>query len=307
MKRILILSWVVFSFISVRAQQDPMFTQYMFNMQSVNPGYAGSRESLVATLISRWQWIGIEGSPSTQTFTAQALIPETRLGVGLSFTQDKVGPLRQSLPYVDLAYHLPVDNKSKLSFGMKLGATFIRSDLNALLASEGDPEAGNLANGLTTPNLGFGAYYYRPRFYFGLSAPKMFQASLDDINTGNNTFQARHFFGIIGAVFRVSPVVEFKPTLLTKAVEGTPVQSDISANFLLYEQLWLGATYRTRDGLAAMIQYEFDNGLHMGYAYDYPLTGIKEGINGVLQATHELMVRYEWKFKRILYKTPRYF
>jgi len=289
------------------AQQDPMFTQYMFNMQSVNPGYAGSRESLLATLISRWQWVGVEGSPSTQTLTAQALVPDTRLGVGLSFTQDKIGPINQYLPYVDIAYHLPVTKESKLSLGLKLGATFFRSHLNDLLASEDDPEAGTLANGLTTPNIGFGAYFYRPRFYLGLSAPKLLESSLGGLNVSENTIQARHYFIILGAVFGINQNVKFKPTLLVKAVEGVPLTSDISANFLLYDLLWLGVTYRTRDGIAAMIQYEFDNGLHLGYAYDYPFTDINQGINNPLQATHELMLRYEWKFKKITYKTPRYF
>jgi len=293
--------------LGVYAQQDPMYTQYVFNMQSVNPAYAGSRNTLTATILSRWQWIGIQGAPSTQTFTTQTVIPNSLFGVGLSITKDKIGPLTQTQPYLDVAYHVPVSDEGKLSFGIKTGLSVYQSRIGELLANANDPNQANVSDNVTSLSFGAGVYYYQPKMYIGISIPRLSQSDLSDLTGFETAKQVRHLFVTYGFVFDASPNVKVKPSVLMKDVKSAPIEFDLTTSVLLYDKFWLGATYRTGDGMGAMMQVEVNDKIKIGYAYDYPFSQINQGIENMTQATHELMLGIEFRFKELIYKTSRYF
>ena len=154
------------------------------------------------------------------------------------------------------------------------------------------------------PNIGAGAYYYQENFYFGISSPKLIENSI----TSNDAKQVRHYFAIAGYVMDISQYVKFKPTVLLKYVSSAPVVADFSANFLLWEKLWLGASYRTQDALGMILQFQFSPKLRGGYAYEYPLSSINQAIGGPLQATHELMIGFDIPTtSRTRFRSIRYF
>ncbi|MCI5059087.1 MAG: type IX secretion system membrane protein PorP/SprF [Flavobacteriales bacterium] len=292
----------------VIGQQDPMYTHYMFNTLAVNSGYAGSREALTVTALTRHQWVGFDGAPNTQTLTVHSPLAHEKLGVGLSIVHDKIGPVGVTSFFADGAYRFQVSQKAKLALGLKAGINLMQASLTSLVLDEqGDQTFQSNIKSDVLPNLGFGAYYYTDNFYAGLSAPKLLENDFET-NTVTGTTQLasekRHYFAIIGAVFKLSDDLKLKPTSLVKVVQNAPVEFDFTANFLIREKLSLGAMYRTRDGLGALIGYQFNDQLRAGYAYDFPLTEINQYSIG----SHELMLSYDFFFNdkgRI--KSPRYF
>jgi len=303
MQRVFLIIFSVLSSYFSLAQQDPMFTQYMFNTQAVNPAYAGSRDALSIVGISRWQWLGIDGAPTTQSLTANMPILDN-LGVGASLYYDQIGPTKQVLFFGDFAYKLQLSREGTLAFGLKLGFQSITNDLPSLDGVQGQTGFETATSDIL-PNVGAGAYYYEERFYFGVSAPKMIENS---INASDEAKQVRHYFAIAGYVLDVSKYVKFKPSILFRYVQSAPLTADLSANFLFWDKLWLGANYRTRDALGMIAQFQLTSKLRAGYAYEYPLTSINQALDSPVAATHELMVGFDLPVgSRTRYRSIRYF
>ena len=267
-KRIFLILCTLATTYSAIAQQDPMFTQYQFNTLIVNPAYAGSRDALSIVGISRWQWVGIDGAPITHSITAHAPVKEN-LGIGGSLYYDKIGPTNQLLFFADFAYKLSLSKKTKLVLGIKGGVHSIRNNLTSLEVN--DPNF-NFNQSELLPNVGVGAYLHQERFYIGLSAPKLLENNLS--SGGDDAQQLRHYFLIAGFVKDLSENIKFKPTILTRYVPNTPLVVDLSANFLFWDKLWLGANYRTRDAIGLVTQFQFTEKLRAGYAYEYPLSSL---------------------------------
>jgi len=290
------------------SQQDPMYTQYMYNTLSVNPGYAGSRDALSVTGLLREQWVGIEGAPSTQTLTVHSPIYNDNMGLGLSVINDVVGPIHQTMLFADYSYSIQTTATAKLAFGLKAGVNIFQADLLSLTPEQGgDAAIYNISNKLL-PNVGVGVYYYSDKGYVGLSAPKLLEQTIDeydspDITTFNNK-ERRHYFLIGGYVFDLSENVKFKPSFLVKAVVGAPVSIDLSGNFLINDKLGLGLAHRLDDSFSGLLQYYFTPQFRVGYAYDFTLTELRHYNSG----SHELMLGYDFMFiedKRI--RSPRFF
>jgi type IX secretion system PorP/SprF family membrane protein len=226
MKKVLFL--IVFALVSFNSfgQQDPMYTQYMYNTLSVNPGYAGSRDALSITGLLREQWVGIDGAPSTQSLTLHSPIYNDNMGLGLSVVNDRVGPIHQTMLFADYSYSIQTTANAKLAFGLKAGVNILQADLLALHSNNaGDPAIYNADNKLL-PNVGVGIYYYSDKGYVGLSAPKLLQQSIQSYNNGTvqENIERRHYFLIGGYVFDLSENIKFKPSFLVKAVQGAPYQ-----------------------------------------------------------------------------------
>src|SRR3990172_7788836 len=162
----------------LNAQQAPLFTHYMYNTLAVNPGYAGSREALTVTALHRSQWVGFDGAPTTQTLTMHTPLINQHIGVGLSVLNDKIGPTNNTSLVADFAYRMKLTQKSKLAFGLSAGANILQANINALnLDQQNDVSFQSNINNKITPNVGFGAYYSRDRFYTGISTPNLLQNS----------------------------------------------------------------------------------------------------------------------------------
>ena len=297
------------------AQQDPQYTQYMYNTQVVNPGYAGSREALSFGLLYRTQWVGLDGAPKTGTFTVNSPIGSLEnMGLGLSIVRDELGPSIESNVTIDYSYTINTSDDGKLAFGLKAGLDLLDVDFTKLnIADPGDVFETNIDNRIQ-PQIGSGVYYHTEKFYAGLSVPNFLttkhfdESTLDDIQNGgfNGSITAAerlHYFLIAGYVFDLNENLKFKPATLVKAVSGAPLQWDVSANFLLYEKVTLGAAYRWSAAMSAMVGFQASDEIFIGFGYDYQTTDIEDFSDG----SYELMVRFDLfkKPERVL--TPRFF
>lgn len=289
----------------VSAQQDPMFSQYMFNILSINPAYAGSADRISAVGIHRSQWVNFEGAPVTQTVTVHAPLRKERISIGGSVINDKHGPVSQTSVFADISYRIFFE-RSKLAFGLKTGLNLFSAnllDLNPYLADD-QAFAANIAT-RPLPNFGFGAMWYSKKWYVGLSAPRLLENKLVDGELPDfaNNRERLHGFLIAGYVWDLNYYVKFKPTILLKAVNGAPPGMDLTANFMFYDKFWIGAMYRWQDAVGALIQYEINNKLKFGYAYDY----ITSDIGRYTSGSHEIMIGYDFGKGNKGDVSPRFF
>jgi len=295
MKKILLLTMILVSSLAW-SQQDAMFTHYMYNTLWMNPAYAGTREALTITGIHRSQWVGYDGAPVDQSLTMHSPILNGKMGLGLSLLNDKIGPTQSTKVAIDVAYHLQLSKKSKLSFGIKGMLDIYRNTISTLkINNEADPAFAQNYQSLL-PNAGAGVYYHHENFYVGLSTPELLQNNLDGSISSASTAQ-RHYFLIAGAMIPMTKNLKFKPTGFVKATAGAPIQGDITASFLMYDVFSLGAMYRTGDGVGALINYSFTDQFTVGYSYDFSLANTTGKYNS---GSHEVMLRYD-----LIYKSTR--
>jgi len=292
----------------VYAQQDSQYTNYMYNTQVINPAYAGSRDQTTALLLYRNQWVGIDGAPTTYNFGIHTPIgQEERLGLGLNFFKDEIGPADESNITADASYTIPVSSGgAKLAFGIKGGINLLNIDYNKLnLFNESDNSFENNIDNRLTPSIGVGLFLYNTdRWYLGLSTPNMLETThYDDIKVSNVT-EKMHVFATAGYVFDLSYSTKFKPAVMAKMVAGAPLALDVSANFLFNEKFTLGAAYRWDAAVSILAGFQVSNHVMIGYAYDYGLQELANYNSG----SHEIFLRFELgngENSRLI--TPRFF
>ncbi|MCH4553333.1 MULTISPECIES: PorP/SprF family type IX secretion system membrane protein [Aestuariibaculum] len=288
------------------AQQLPQFTQYMYNTISVNPAYAGSREALSIVGLHRSQWVGFKGGPITQTLSIHSPLRNDRIGLGLSFIEDDLGPENFTYLYGDFSYAIPTGKTGKLAFGIKGGFTQYSLDdefLNDPTVIE-DTYFRGFSN-RWSPNIGLGVYWSTDKWYLGLSTPRVLNT---DRNTeeGYEALDRLSYYFTGGYVFNLGDKVKFKPAYLIKATNGAPLSYDLTANFLFNEKFWLGGSYRINEQTAAIggiVDFQISRQLRIGYAYEKAISDIADYTTG----THEILLIYEFKFLSTKLKSPRYF
>lgn len=302
MKKILFVIIVLIGVVAeLKAQQDAMFSQYMFNMLNVNPAYAGSRDVLSATMLRRWQWVNIDGAPRTTTFAADAPLANKKIGLGIIAYNDRIGATNTNALYLNYAYRMRL-SRGTLALGLNAGFAQYRADfLSLTVAQDGDP-VGALKINKFMPNFGFGVYYNTDRFYIGISTPHLVNNKLTK-ESASDAIQKRHFFVMSGFVVPLSLFVKMKPSVLAKYVQGAPAQLDANLNFWFDDKISLGASYRTGDALVGMLEIQATPQLRIGYAYDASLTHLRKYNAG----SHEIMLRYEFGYGKSKIITPRYF
>ena len=281
----------------------------MYNTQTVNPAYAGNREALNFGLLYRTQWVGIDGAPKTGTFTINTPIAYN-MGLGLAVVRDELGPAVETNINVDYAYAINLGEESKLSFGIKAGVDLLDVDFTKLnIYDDNDPRFQNNIDNKLQPQIGAGIYYNTERFYAGFSVPNFLstkhfdKASIENTSLETVPKERMHYFFIAGYVFDINENLKFKPATLFKMVSGSPLQADVSANFLLYDKLTLGAAYRWSAAMSAMVGFQVSDQIFLGFAYDYQTTELEKYSDG----SYELMLRFELfnRPERVL--TPRFF
>lgn len=296
---LLILSSSLF----VNGQQDPMYTQYIFNMQTINPAYAGTWQTIGFTALTRLQWVGIEGAPTTQTFSIQTPFKSENVGLGLNIVHDKIGMEKRLLFNVDYSYRVSLSDNTSLRFGIKGGFTNYSNPLGLYTTYiPGDPNFQGEVNNKFMPNVGIGLFMYSNRSYLGVSVPKLVEAKFKDTQNNYTTLtELRQIYAAGGLVFDLSNDVKFKPTFIAVVADGIPFQYDLSANFLFNEKLWLGGMYRSGDAIGVVIQWIFQNRFRVGYSADFSTTDVRKYQRGV----HEIMISYEIDWHKFI--SPRYF
>ena len=282
------------------AQQEPKFTHYMYNTLSFNPAYAGSRDAMSILGLGRFQWVGLDGAPITQTFQVHSPIVKG-LNMGLSFVNDKIGPTSNSNLNIDLAYRFNLGKGHRLSIGIKGGVDFLENRLSSLIIDQPNDPLFSQNVSLTLPNAGIGIYYDHTNFYAGFSIPKLVEHRIN----GGNADLKRHYYFIVGGYIPVSKTIDLKPTALVKVVAGSPVQIDGTLEMIFVKKVSIGAFYRSLDGVGAILGYNILPNFRIGYSFDWPLTEIsRAGQYG----SHEVMFRYDLRFtKTNKIVSPRYF
>ena len=296
---------LVFMFFSAMgfAQQDSQYTQYMYNTITVNPAYAGSRGMLSIFGLHRSQWIGLDGAPRTNAFSVNTPLNDSRLGLGVSFVNDKIGPTVENTFSADLSYTIPASEEFKLSFGIKGTANLFNIDMNKLdPQKQGDRQFQNM-DGKFSPNIGAGIYLHSDKAYVGLSVPNFIESDRYDDDQVAIFKEKINYYFIAGYVFDINPSIQFKPALLTKLVQGAPLQVDVSGNFMFDEKFVLGLGYRWDASVSAMAGFQVSEGLYVGYAYDHETTRLQKYNSG----SHEIFLRFELfnSYSRIT--SPRFF
>ncbi|KGO93134.1 PorP/SprF family type IX secretion system membrane protein [Flavobacterium subsaxonicum] len=290
--------------LGAKAQQEPQYTQYMYNTLVVNPGYTGSTGNLEANLLHRTQWVGIDGAPQTQAFSIHGPVFNEKIGLGLSAVNDKLGPSNEVYVDANFSYTINVGYESKIAFGLKAGARVLDIDWSkGRYYQEGDPLLNTNINGKITPALGAGIYYYTDKFYAGVSVPSFIRSDYYDDIQESTVSDRLHYYVMGGYVFDVSDNLKFKPAVLGKIVSGAPITVDVSANFLLYEKLTLGASYRYDDSVSALAGFQITRGIFVGYAYDYSVTELNKYNDG----SHEFVLKFQLVPKSTRIKSPRFF
>ncbi|WP_415376054.1 type IX secretion system membrane protein PorP/SprF [Patiriisocius sp. Uisw_017] len=287
---------------SASAQQDPQYTQYMYNMNVVNPAYAGSKESISFTALYRQQWSTLEGAPETFTFSGHGALND-RVGLGLSAIRDQLGPVKETNIYADFSYTIPLGETTRLAFGLKAGITLHDVGLVDLtLQDQSDPFfSQNISN--TYPNIGAGAFLYGDNYYVGFSVPNLLNSvHLDEngLKYGNET---NHYFGTAGYVFQVTDNVKLKPSVLVKSAFDAPVSFDANINALFFEKFELGVSYRLDDSFSGLVGFQVLPEVRVGYAYD----AVNSDINVVADSSHEIILTFDLFSRPRTLKSPRYF
>ncbi|WP_409416624.1 type IX secretion system membrane protein PorP/SprF [Flavobacterium sp. PS2] len=286
------------------AQQDPQYTQYMYNTLSVNSAYAGSLGHLAVTGIYRTQWVGLEGAPKTASFSLDTPLGK-RVGLGLSVISEEIGPSEEQYIDANFSYTIQSGPTHQLSFGIKGGGRVLNIDWTK--GSYRDPDAQfreNITNKFL-PVIGAGLYWHGERDYIGLSIPNFMtreRYDYDDI-ADDLVNQRMHLYLIGGIVFDLSANTKFKPATLLKYVAGAPLIADFSANFMFNDCLTLGASYRTSDSVSGLVSLQISPQILVGYAYDYTTTELQNYNSG----THEIMLRFELVSRKKGLKSPRFF
>ena len=289
------------------AQQEAMYSQYMFNTLAINPAYAGSRNVTSATALYRNQWVGINGAPETITFSIDAPVNSKKVGLGLQVFNDKIGITKTTGAFASYAYRIRLQ-KGTLAFGLQAGASQYRADFqNVLLSPDPSNDLAFSQNvNKVLVNIGTGVYYNTDRFYIGLSSPQLLNNKLTNFTVeGNNVFngQALHLFFATGYVFPLSDVFALKPSVLVKGVKGAPIEADLNATLWIKDVFAVGLQYRTKADMSAMIEIQASPQIRLGYAYDRSLTKLVQYNSG----SHEIMLRYEFGFEKGKILSPRYF
>jgi type IX secretion system PorP/SprF family membrane protein len=288
------------------AQQDPVFNQYMNNLLTVQPAYAGMSGYVNVTVMSRIQWVGFDGAPNTNTFTIQGPFKKYNVGLGLSIITDRFGPVRQTGVYGDYSFRVLLDNDQYFSFGLKGGFNRYEALLTELTVHDpNDPVVAFDINKKYLPNFGVGFLWHADNFFLGASVPKVFRNKINS-NSGESVYQEEmNFYAMGGYVFDVTENVKIKPTALARWSQNTPTVVDFSVNALISDRVWIGATYRFQNSYGLLFQIFVNSSVKLGYAYD--LTSFRPSQYNA--GTHEFMLSYDFpvKRKRFCRFTPRYF
>lgn len=289
---------------SLHAQQDEQMSLYLYNKLYINPAYAGSRDVLSAIAVARFQWVDFKGAPKTQWFSIHAPLMQKTLGVGAHMVNDQIGSRTRTSVFGDLSGSINLNKKkSRLAAGISLGADFLGYDFSSLNVNDQEDAIYTTRLNETKFNMGAGLYYYGDRFYVSLSSPRLLEAKPNNFDTILSKLNSRHYFLSGGYVFNLNSMLKLQPAALLKYTPETPITADINLSLLIHDFLVTGLSYRFNESMAANLIYHIKNTVSIGYMYDFPINGLRTYQSG----SHEIFLRYDFKPKKSVYTSPRYF
>ncbi|MTG99312.1 type IX secretion system membrane protein PorP/SprF [Myroides albus] len=287
----------------VQAQQDPQFTQYMYNPSNINPAYTGSRGNLSVFGQYRAQWVGLDGAPKTANISVETPIEGSRVGLGINFMNDRIGAIDENRIALNFSYTIDVNDDWKLAFGLKGTVNLLSFDPTKLDWYDPDVNYNQKVNNKFTPNIGAGMFLYSEKGYLGFSVPMMLSTDSGEDDGAKLMKQKMHYYLTGGYVFELSPSVKFKPAFLAKAVDGAPFQLDLTANFLLVDKFTVGAAYRVDAGVSGLAGFQVNDNLFIGYSYDADTSKLNKYNDG----SHEVFLRFDLFNRYRKVSTTRFF
>jgi type IX secretion system PorP/SprF family membrane protein len=303
--KLLVLTLATVSFGSF-AQQDPLFSQYMFNKLAVNPAYAGSRDVLTMDALYRYQWVNIKGAPQTISASVHSPLRNEHLGLGINLYQDVIGPSINQGAMATFSYRILFPT-SRLSFGLQAGIKYSDILWSRITSNEsGDPLLQPTTKNNAVPDASFGIYYYSSKYYVGVSSKQLFQNQMGVVTVdGRDEFTKllRHFYGMAGAAFQLSDEVVFRPSMLVKFVQNAPAQMDLNASFQLFGSFWAGVSYRTEKAMSFMTEFNISDNMRIGYSYDVWFNELQAYNKG----SHEIRLGFDLDIFKRRMLSPRYF
>ena len=275
----------------LKAQQLPLFTQYLFNKYVFNPAVTGTEDNFSATANYRYQWQGVTDAPRTYIMSVHGPHKFKSFGLGGALYTDVTGPTSKTGAYLSYAYHLQVTDNTKLSLGLSGGLLQYRVDGTKItLADPGDLALVNTLLNKVIPDFGFGGYWYGDKFYVGLSVPQFIQGRLDFSDDGAQSLSrlTSHFYLNSGYTFNVNNDFGFEPSMMMRFSYPVIPQLDIAFRAIYQDSYYLGLMRRTQDAFAVMAGYQTVNKkFTFGYSYDITQNELSVFSNG----SHELMVK----------------
>ena len=286
------------------AQQDAIYSQYMFNQFIINPAYAGSRNAMSAVLMHRTRWMGMDGAPTTSTFSFHSNTNLKGLAWGANFAADRLGPQSHVQIALSGAYHLRL-RTGKLSFGLRAG--LFNSSLNHSkldFRDFGDHlDVDATRNTSTAPSIDFGVYYYTRKFYVGLSLNHLGNQTFDFSAIPTAAYYLRSFNTVgAGYAFEISDKLTLKPSFLVKQSDGFDVNMDLNLNALFYKRIWFGVSYRNKSSVNFLLDVNITDFMRVGYAYDLFINSLSSASFGA----HEIFLGFDFNPKKTKTTSTRY-
>lgn len=289
------------------AQQELMISQYMFNGLFLNPAYAGSHPYTSATLLHRSQWAGMEGAPRTNLLGIDGPVLGDKMGVGFTFSHDMIGVSRDMEMAANYAYRIRTGAASHLAFGLKAGVSIYTANLSDLIYWDTqDALYQNNISNATVGKFGFGIYWNTERSFVGISVPTIYAADgqiAPELPGSPDHYFTQHYYLNAGHVFELNEHFDLKPSVLVKFQQQAPPEVDLNLNLLFKDRFWLGAGYRTGDGVVGMVEFQINHMFRAGYAYDMNTSQLRHYNGG----SHEVMLGIDLGKEPIMIKNPRFF
>ena len=296
------LPFLAHTAMTLQAQQDPQYTQYMYNLSVINPAYAGSKETMNIGLLHRNQWTGFDGAPKTSSLFFHTPWGE-KTGIGVSAIVDEIGPVEETNIYLDYSYTISIAEGHRLAFGLKAGATLHQVGLIDLALISQDDIAFSSNSSETFINFGTGVFYYTDQYYLSLSIPNILKGEHLDVNGVAYGNETSHFFIAGGYVFDVNTNFKLKPSFFVKTAFEAPLSYDLNLNAKFYDRFEIGASYRLDDSFSGLVNVEVTPWMQVGFAYD----SVVSEINTVAPTSYEAFIIFDIFPQPKALRSPRFF
>ncbi len=296
MKKLISLSVLILLPMMLMGQLTPVTNHYVLNPLRINPSYAGSRGGLSVAAFYRQQWVGLNGAPRTMSLELDAPVLSDKLGLGLFVVNDKIGVTRQTEVMTSYAFRISVGNGT---LAMGLGAGLVATNTawsDLIVLDPGDDYFLIDSKVFVVPDFSFGTYYSGKNYFLSFSIPRLLGYSFDfDKNKYSLRVEPGNYNYVVntGYMFPLGAKARMMPSALVSYSPGDRLLYDGSLHFILYDRVWLGATYRSTGSVTALAQFAINNQLKMAYSYDFDFGKLGTYNNG----SHEVMLRYEFRYK----------
>jgi type IX secretion system PorP/SprF family membrane protein len=294
MKKYIIFIILIISVLKVYAQQEPQYTHYSYNRLAYNPAVAGSMGNGVLGLLYRNQWSGIDGAPQTGILTGHMPIMKNRGGIGLTLTADQLGMTNSNFAVLSYAYRIPINANATLSLGLQGEVEETSLDWSkALLTQKNDQLANTTTTSRLGGNAGAGIYFKTSKYFIGLSVPRLLKNRLYQSipNQKKSSRDFRSYFAQAGATFPITKTVDFIPMTMISFGPSIPTIFDLGANVLFMKRFGAGLNWRYADSMDGLLQFQVNNRLKAGFAYDFTTSPLKKTTKG----SWEIMFEYQFK------------